>query len=121
MQLTDLVFQTTESMPRSERFELISQIRRSAVSIPSNIAEGCGRQSPPDFARFLRIAYASSCELETQLRIVARNNMGDGSKLETAIQDCERIRRMLSPLISKLTTIGNSRGSGSDRIPKTEN
>ncbi|MCF8242775.1 MAG: four helix bundle protein [Melioribacteraceae bacterium] len=63
------VYRKTESFPKEEIFSLTNQIRRSAVSIPSNIAEGCGRNSDKDLIRFLDIANGSSFELETQLII----------------------------------------------------
>lgn len=68
---TDL-YQTTKDFPKEERFGLTSQINRSVVSIPSNIAEGSSRKSPKDFARFLEISLGSSFELETQL-LIAQN------------------------------------------------
>ena len=66
------IYKITSEFPADEKFGLISQIRRCAVSIPSNIAEGSGRGSNKDFARFLGIALASSYELETQLIISNR-------------------------------------------------
>jgi four helix bundle protein len=61
------VYRHTESFPNGERYGLTAQIRRAATSIPTNIAEGCGRASSADFARFLQIAFGSACELEYQL------------------------------------------------------
>lgn len=66
------VYTATSRFPGDERFNLTSQIRRSAVLIPSNAAEGYGRRSKKEFAQFLRIAYGSSAELETQLEIAYR-------------------------------------------------
>jgi len=66
------IYKETEKFPQSENFGLISQIRRAAVSIPSNIAEGCNRHSDKDTLRFLDIAMGSIGEIETQL-IIAQN------------------------------------------------
>lgn len=71
----DLVTETylvTKSFPKDEIFGLVSQIRRCVVSIPSNIAEGCGRKSKKDFANFLGVALGSSFEFETQI-IISKN------------------------------------------------
>ncbi len=67
MQLAKEVYKATAAMPDSERFGLTAQMRRAAVSIPSNIAEGHGRQSLPDYIRFLKTSRGSLMELQTQL------------------------------------------------------
>ena len=82
-------------------------MRRSAVSIASNIAEGCGRGSSRDFARFLRIAFGSACELETQAHVAIGAEIGDRAELEALVDEAERIRRMLSSL---LRSVGKSSG-----------
>ncbi len=66
---TKRIYQQLESFPNHEKYELKSQIRRAAISIPSNIAEGASRQSSKEFARFLEIALGSAFEIETQLII----------------------------------------------------
>ena len=66
------IYQMTGAFPNEEKFGLISQMRRCAVSIPSNIAEGAGRSTDKSFAHFLDISYGSSCELETQIIISSR-------------------------------------------------
>lgn len=102
MDLAVIARDATETFPRDERFELTRQIRRAAASIPSNIAEGAGRGSDKDFRRFLRIAYGSACELETQVRLAARCAIGDGSELDQVAQRCDRVRALLSGLIKSL-------------------
>ena len=92
----------TESFPRSELYGLTSQIRRSAVSIPSNISEGCGRGSKKEFARFLRIAYASACELGTQLELARRIPIGPENELAVLLSQVEDVRRMVSVLIQQV-------------------
>lgn len=72
MELVTLVYRLTEKFPQNEMFGLTNQLRRAAVSIPSNIAEGFGRNSNGDFAHFLAIANGSLCEVETQL-IIAKS------------------------------------------------
>jgi len=72
IELTTDIYRLTESFPKSEMYGLTSQIRRAAVSIASNIAEGCGRGSKREFRQFLIVARGSNCELQTQL-IIARN------------------------------------------------
>tara|TARA_R110001592_G_scaffold69779_2_gene214135 strand:+ start:910 stop:1263 length:354 start_codon:yes stop_codon:yes gene_type:complete len=92
------VYKSTEELPTDERFGLTSQIRRSVVSISSNIAEGAGRNTSGEFNQFLGIAYGSSCELETQLIIANRlkflNNNSFG-KLELEV---DKIQKMIYSL-----------------------
>ena len=72
MELAELVYRVTASFPDTERYGLASQSRRAAISIASNIAEGCGRRSRRDFRRFIDIAYGSLTELETQILLSRR-------------------------------------------------
>ena len=67
MDIVRLVYKNTKTFPKEEIYGLTSQIKRASVSIPSNIAEGCGRGTDPQLIHFLDIALGSSCELETQL------------------------------------------------------
>jgi four helix bundle protein len=72
MDLAERVYLLTDSFPKSETYGMTSQIRRSAVSIPSNLAEGHGRTSSKEFLQFIAVAYGSICELETQLLLSHR-------------------------------------------------
>jgi four helix bundle protein len=65
------VYRVTKGFPGDEKYGLTSQIRRAAVSVPSNIAEGYGRKTTPDYVRSLYLAYGSNCELETQISLAA--------------------------------------------------
>jgi four helix bundle protein len=104
MRHVDECYKETEEFPISERFGLSSQIRRSAVSIPSNIAEGCGRDSPKEFARFLRIAYGSGCELETQLLSAGRLGYGCTSAVVEIASEVDQVRRMIYALLQQVAT-----------------
>ena len=88
------IYEATKSFPREELYGLTSQIRRSAVSIPSNIAEGAGRNSKKDFNNFLGISNGSSCELDTQLIIAQRINFINQSLQESLQQEINEIQKM---------------------------
>jgi four helix bundle protein len=102
MHLARGCYAITESFPRSELFGLTSQLRRSAVSIPSNIAEGCGRGSKREFARYLRIAYGSACELGTQLELAQQIPVGRSRELTELLIQVEDVRRMLTSFIHQV-------------------
>ena len=74
MDIVDVIYSVVGKFPKNEQFALVSQITRSAVSIPSNIAEGSGRSSAKEFARFLEFSLGSAYELETQVIISERRN-----------------------------------------------
>lgn len=94
------VYRRSATFPPDERFGLTNQIRRAAVSIASNIVEGCSRRSARDFARFLEIAHGSADELAYQLSIAERLEFqGSGQDITAA---AEEVSRMLSGLISSL-------------------
>jgi len=108
MDLARCCYESTGSFPRSERFGLTDQIRRSAVSIPSNIAEGSGRGTKKEFVRYLRIAYGSACELGTQLEISRQVDVGDADNLADLLRSVEDTRRMLSALIDRVSSRGST-------------
>ncbi|MEN0110098.1 MAG: four helix bundle protein [Planctomycetota bacterium] len=101
-QLTLDVYLMTRSFPSDERFGLISQLRRAAVSIEANLAEGCGRGSDADFARFVQIALGSASEVECELLIAMDLRFVDAADHGPLQQATQRIKRMLSSLLSKL-------------------
>jgi four helix bundle protein len=84
----------TKDFPNEESYGITSQIRRSAVSIASNIAEGAGRNSKKDFNNFLGVSHGSTCELETQLIIAQRVNFVDQQIFESVQQDIVEIQKM---------------------------
>jgi four helix bundle protein len=94
------IYKITKEFPKEEIYGLTSQIRRAAVSIPSNIAEGSGRKSDKEFIQFLYIALGSVAETETQLIIASKINYLENS--ENIIKETETIRRMLLGLIKHL-------------------
>jgi four helix bundle protein len=102
MELTVVVYKFTQGFPREELFGLSAQLRRSAVSIPSNIAEGQGRLNTREFRQFLSIARGSNCELQTQLGIARALGFGDPAILERAEDLSHRIGKMLFKLLSTL-------------------
>ena len=95
-------YKITAAFPKEERFGLTSQIRRSAVSIPSNIAEGYGRKTTVDYVRMLYIAYGSTCELETQVLLAGDLGFIDKGDLSAAIENVKEVERMLKALIKTL-------------------
>lgn len=97
------IYEITKVFPKEEVYGLTSQLRRSSVSIASNIAEGAGRNSKKDFNNFLGIANGSSCELETQMIIAQRINLVDHSVHDSIQQQIEEIQKMNWSLKRSLT------------------
>ncbi len=98
MDLVTNVYELTTKYPMEERYGLAQQMRRAAVSIPSNIAEGAARKSPKEFIQFLHISLGSLSELETQLEISKRLGFIREDSI-SAINNLNRIRQMLQGLI----------------------
>ena len=101
MDLVEDVYKLTKMLPSEERYSLTDQLRRAAVSIPSNIAEGQGRKSKKELKQFLSISTGSVFEVETQLLIVARVGFLTQDQIRKALELCEEIRKMLFSLIEK--------------------
>lgn len=103
MDLVDAVYDLSVRFPAEERFVLTSQIRRAVISIPSNIAEGYGRMTRPDYVRFLRIANGSLKEVETQLYIARRRQYCDAATDAQVFELVKRVGQMLRGLIRSLS------------------
>lgn len=103
MDLLVEVYRLVKKLPKEETYALSDQMRRAAISIPSNIAEGKNRSSEKDYLRFLFIARGSRAEVETQLLACLRLNYLNESEIDSALNLCSEIGRMLNALISKLS------------------
>jgi len=112
MQLVTDIYRSTECFPRSEQFGLCAQLRRAVVSIPSNIAEGQGRNSPKEFIYHLSIAYGSLMEAETQVQIAANLSYVTQTEADKLIAQAAEVGRMLN---------GLSRSLVQNKEPKTAN
>ncbi|MBN8913418.1 MAG: four helix bundle protein [Rhizobiales bacterium] len=99
MDLAEAAYRISQTMPPSERFGMISQIRRAAVSIPSNIAEGYGRESTGSYVHFLKTARGSLRELETHVLIAHRVGLVQTQETDKLLDLAERIAKMLHALI----------------------
>jgi four helix bundle protein len=102
MELVVSIYELTKSWPREELYGLTNQVRRAAVSIPSNIAEGYGRESSASYQHFLRVAQGSLKELETHLLISARIGISTSAAIDPVLTACESVGKLLRLLIRKL-------------------
>lgn len=96
------IYNATRNFPEEEKYGLIAQIRRCAVSVPSNIAEGYARNTTKDYVRYLRIAIGSLCELQTQVLISARLNYLNKDLTVSLEREMSEIEKMTAVLISRL-------------------
>lgn len=103
------VYKLTSQFPREEIYGLSSQLRRAGVSVASNIAEGFGRRSRPDYKAFLRMARGSVLEIQTQLLIARELQLGEQQKIREAETKADEVSRMLWVLIEKM---GRAEGGG---------
>ncbi len=102
MKLAELIFEFTSNYPKSEIYGLVSQSRRCSVSIPSNIAEGYGRNSKKEFIQFLRVAYGSALELETQVILAMNLKFVSEKKFQLVSNLLQEVLKMLNSMITKL-------------------
>jgi len=99
MDLVSEVYHLIAQFPHEEKYGLRSQISRSAISIPSNIAEGSARNSETEFVRFLEIAMGSAFELETQLILAKRLKLSEANETDELLEKLNRIQKQLHNLI----------------------
>jgi four helix bundle protein len=102
IQLTVVIYRLTQGFPREEIYGLSSQIRRAAVSVPSNIAEGQGRLSLGEFRQFLGIARGSNYEMQTQLEIARSLGFGDSRLIDEAESLSHEVGKMIYALLESL-------------------
>lgn len=107
MDLVKKVYILTNDFPESEKFGLTSQIRRAVVSIPSNIAEGWGRNSKGSYLNHLKISNGSLCETETQLLLIENLELIDRTKLQESKKLIDECGRMLKSIINKIEASNN--------------
>ena len=102
MNLTERVYKATASFPEEEKFGLVAQLRRSMVSVPSNIAEGAGRNSSKQFVHFLNISRGSLNEAHTQLELVNRLNFLSNDIFSALEDEMIQISKMISVLLRRV-------------------
>jgi four helix bundle protein len=100
--LATIIYRLTEDFPRGELYGLTTQLRRCAVSVPSNIAEGQGRMTTGEFRQFLGVARGSNFELQTQIEIARRLNFGKSELLNQAESLSHEVGKMLYSILEKL-------------------
>lgn len=96
MDLCDMIYNYTDSLPHKEKYNLISQLERCSVSVPSNIAEGSGKRTQMHFAEFITTALTSSYEIETQLLICERRKYGNEIELKNILNKVEVLQTQIS-------------------------
>ena len=98
--LVRIIYDLTKSFPKEEVYGLISQMRRSTISVPSNIAEGCGRRTSADTIQFLHVARGSLYELETQLFLALDQEYMDESNFEVVLNQIKTCKKLLNGFIN---------------------
>ncbi len=102
IEIADKTYTLTEAFPKNELYGLAAQMRRAAVSIPSNIAEGFVRRGPKEYRRFLHVSLGSCAELDTQMIIANRREYVDDREFERFAEELNHETRMLVSLIGKI-------------------
>ncbi|MGJ5634563.1 four helix bundle protein [Nostoc sp. CALU 1950] len=102
MNLAESCYRVTKAFPKEETYGMTSQIRRAAVSIPANIAEGYGRKTRGEYIQFLYIAQGSLKELETHLLLAIRVELASSQTINTVLNQCELVGKILLSLIRAL-------------------
>lgn len=105
--LTIRVYRVTDGFPRTEMFGLTSQIRRASSSIGANLAEGCGRWSDAELARYVQIAMGSASELQNHLRLATDLGFFSPADHSSVLDDVTRVRQMLTALLQKSRGVRN--------------
>jgi len=103
LDMTETLYRTTVDWPKSEQYGLVSQVRRAAVSVPANIAEGAGRRTPGEFAHFIGIARGSLAELETLLIIARRLDYIEEPSFRAIMDDLFELGRMTTGLLKSIS------------------
>jgi four helix bundle protein len=117
MKLVELAFELTRYLPDDQRFGLISQMQRAAISIPSNIAEGHAKRSGKDYVRHFRIAAGSTDELETQIELCIRLRLIPRDRVHEAWIASQRVAQMLTRLIQRLADSRTRKPKPESRTP----
>ena len=118
LQIAELTYALTRRFPLDERAGLSLQMRRAAVSIGSNITEGCGRSTDKQFLSFLQIAMGSACELEFQCRLALHIGLADDSQLKALRESIITTKRMLTKLSSHVRDAQRDDADGCARLRK---
>jgi four helix bundle protein len=113
--LTVCIYKLTQRFPKEEMYGLVSQLRRASVSVASNLAEGRGRLNPAEFRQFLGIALGSTFEVQTQLIVARRLNLGNEKAIDEAAALGNEVSKMLTSFIQKL----GSRSRSQELIAKS--
>ena len=102
MDLVEFIYKETAEFPQDEKYGLTSQLRRASSSIPSNIAEGSGRQSKKEFKYFLSISLGSSYEVNTQIELAKRLSLINPEKAETILKELDQVEKMIIGFMKSL-------------------